>query len=647
MGDEREETLGWADELRGLSLVDQRRFLARVQRWLPTISGAMAALYGDEAEWLSDQLLRLAARAAVTRKLPLRILDAERETNPDWFQSPDRVGYVAYTEQFGPTINDVAERTTYLEEFGVTYLHLMNVLAARPAPNDGGFAVQDYRDVTASLGTIYDLEQLADRLRESGISLCIDFVMNHTAYEHEWAQMARSGSEAHRNFYLVFPDRELPNQYEETLPEVFPEMAPGNFTWDEQLNGWVWTTFNSYQWDLNYRNPQVLAEMFDIMLFLANMGVDVLRLDAVAFTWKRMGTNCQNQPEAHRIVQILRAMMAIATPAVLLKAEAIVGPRELTAYLGAHSRERAECQIAYHNQLMVMLWSALATRDAVLITESMSRLPATPRSAGWVSYIRCHDDIGWAVDDEDAAGVGISGIAHRRFLAEWYRGDFPGTFAHGASFSVNEETGDERTCGMTASLCGITDAVEQGDEVALDLGIRRMMLAYGVVASFGIPLVYMGDEVAMGNDFSYLTDSTKADDSRWMQRPAMDWERVERRHLENSVEQRVFNGLRELIDHRRSVLPLYQGGEVEILRVENHRVFAFVRRHPQHGVLLGLANFSEEYAHVSTNVFHRSGVAVNAPEILNSGVEVRGEGIVLPPLKLAWFTTDSVRRILP
>ena len=633
----------------GTDPLEQVRRGARAERWLPQALGPLKSLYGaDRVEAVAAELLAHALAAANERPAALRALDAEREVRSDWFQAPDRIGYVAYAERFGPTLADVAARTDYLAEIGITYFHLMKVLEPRPEPNDGGFAVLDYRRVDPGLGTNDDLRALTTTLRDRGISLCIDLVMNHTAREHEWACRARAGEQRYRDYFHCFPDRTQPDAFERSLPEVFPEFAPGNFTWDVDLNSWVWTTFNTYQWDLNYENPHVLIEMLDNMLYLANLGVDVLRLDAVAFTWKRLGTNCQNQPEAHLIVQVLRAFVSMAMPGVLLKAEAIVGPRELVAYLGAHELERAECHVAYHNQLMVMVWSALASRDAVLLRHAMRSLPATPHDAGWVTYVRCHDDIGWAVDDADASAAEVSGTMHRRFLAEFYRGDFPGTFARGASFSVNVETGDERTCGMAASLCGITDALERADGTALEYGVNRLLLAYGIAASFGIPLLYMGDELALGNDPDYTHELRHADDSRWMHRPRMNWDLAARRLEAGSPQQAVFDGIRNIFAIRSRTMPLSQGGGVEMLDPGDHRVFAFLRTHPRHGRLLGLANMSETTVLLGADVLDRADLGRGCTELLaGDRVRVSQHQIQLAPLTLAWFTLDATPRVLP
>ena len=625
----------------------QQLFTLRLRTALQDVVPILRSLYPNyPTETLLGSLAGVASAAAVSRKAALRRRDMERLVDPLWFQAPDAVGYVAYAEQFGPTLGDVAKRADYLSELGVKYFHLMNVIKARSEPNDGGFAVQDYRATSEERGTIDDLESLADTLRDRNVSLCIDLVMNHTAAEHEWAVAARAGNAKYRDYYLVYPDRTEPDAFEMNLPEVFPEMAPGNFTWNTDLNGWVWTTFNTYQWDLNYENPDVLVEMFDIMCFLGNRGVESLRLDAVAFTWKRLGTNCQNQPEAHLIVQVLRALMGAVAPSVLLKAEAIVGPRELTTYLGAHSNgvhqsEFAECQLAYHNQLMVNIWSSLASGDAVLMSQAMRALPQTPSTAGWGTYVRCHDDIGWAIDDADASAVGVNGAEHRRFLAAFFRGDFPGSFAHGVPFSANAETGDERTCGMAAALTGISHARSTADTAGLSYGIKRLLLAYGIAASFGMPLIYMGDELALGDDVSYLADPTRADDSRWRQRPAMDWQTAEKRLLCGTVEEAVFGGLQSLLKVRTATPQLHQGGLTYVLDVSERSIFAFAKRHPRHGVLLGLANVGEHHVNITRSAVDWAGLTGDTHNALGDTARFVGGRIEIEPLSLAWFVNAA------
>jgi amylosucrase len=585
----------------------------------------------------------MALDAAQVRRPSLRRLDIERETDPAWFQRPDMIGYVAYADLFGGTLKGVAGHLDYLADLKVSYLHLMKVLRAREGANDGGYAVLDYCDVDPALGTWSDLEYLADELHDRGVSLCLDLVMNHTAREHEWAEKARAGSARHRDYYLVFPDRTLPDQYEQTLPEVFPEMAPGNFIWDAELAAWVWTTFNTYQWDLNYANPDVLAEMLGVMLTMANAGIDVLRLDAVAFTWKRLGTNCQNQPEAHLIAQVYRALLAIAAPAVLLKAEAIVAPSDLLPYLGVHHLQRDECHLAYHNQLMVNLWSSLAAGDAALACAALENLPPTPSTATWVNYVRCHDDIGWAIADSDAEAVGVTGHGHRDFLARFYRGDFWGSFADGVPFSSNPDAGDERTCGSAAALCGVGKAIAAGDADALELALRRLELVYGVMFAFpGIPLVYMGDELALDNDRAYLDDPEKADDSRWIHRPAMPWSLAAQRSVEGTVEHRVYSTIREYVELRCNEPAMSAGGELWVQPYPDTAVLGWVRRHPFHGRFVGLANFANREARVPSESLRLAGLA--APQLLLGEPRFEGGELVLPPYGMSWYVdgTDGV-----
>src|SRR6185295_549142 len=332
---------------------------------------------------------------------------------------------------FAGDLKGVADRVDYLVELGVTYLHLMPLLKPRPAQNDGGYAIMDYRAVRSDLGSIDDLRELATVLRSHGISLTLDLVLNHVAAEHQWAKNARSGDPLYRQYFHMFADRELPDAYERTLPEVFPDFAPGNFSYDEESHSWVWTTFNTWQWDLNWHNPEVFYEFADLILWLANLGVECLRLDAIAFLWKRMGTNCQNQPEVHAITQALHALTRIAAPAVAFKAEAIVGPRDLVQYLGTGRHAGKVSDLAYHNSLMVQIWSMLATGNTILARHALRALPATPATGTWITYVRGHDDIGWAIDDSDAYAAGVTGPGHRQFLSDWYAGTFPGSWSDG------------------------------------------------------------------------------------------------------------------------------------------------------------------------------------------------------------------------
>jgi amylosucrase len=616
-------------------------FAVRLERFFTELRDPLVALYGaDErfpAQWTA--LLDAIAQTAAQRPEELRVLDHEREITTDWLHREQAVGYVAYTDRFAGTLPGVRERLGYLRELGVSYLHLMPLLQARPEPNDGGYAVADYGAVEAALGTMDDLRALADDLRAAGMALCIDVVLNHTAREHPWAQAAIAGDERMRAFYRTFPDRSEPDAYERTLPEVFPDIAPGNFTWVPELDRWVWTTFNAYQWDLDYENPEVFVAMAEVVLGLAAAGVDVLRLDAVPFMWKRLGTNCQNQPEVHQLLQALRAVMRIAAPGVAFKAEAIVSPGDLVAYLGVGRHEGKECDLAYHNVLMVLLWSALASGRVALLTQTLHAMPRVPRGAGWVTYVRCHDDIGWAITEEDAAAVGEDGFLHRRFLADFYAGEFPGSFARGARFQWNPRTGDARTSGTAASLCGLEQALASGDTVAVDLAVRRVLLLYALAfAHGGMPLIYMGDELGLRNDPAWADDPAHADDNRWMHRPPMDWEAAGRRHDPATVEGRLWAGLQRLVAARRASRAVHSQGDGEVFWTGNDHVFGLERRRAGQRLIV-LANFTAEPQAVHVGVIHGRGAHLDPAAAVPDGRELRveGEHLALAPYQFAWL----------
>ena len=615
-------------------------FLSRLDVLAFDIAEPLEHVYGATGgPGLVTRCVLDALDAAAARPAALRRLDRRREIDPGWFQRSRMIGYVCYADRFAGSLPGIRRHLGYLTELGVTYLHLMPLLRPRDGENDGGYAVADYGAVDPRIGTMTDLQALAGDLHERGIALCVDLVLNHTAREHEWARKVAAVDPAYREMYLVYPDRGQPDVYERTLPEVFPDMAPGSFTEVPGL-GWVWTTFHEYQWDLNYANPAVFSRMLGTMFSLANWGIDVLRLDAAPFLWKRMGTDCQNQPEAHLLIQAFRALTRLAAPGLALKAEAIVSPDMLVQYLGAHDRYRPECDLAYDNQLMVMLWSALAARDVRLAEGALTRRRPAPAPAAWVTYLRCHDDIGWAVSDADAAAAGLGGYAHRRFLNDFYAGRFPGSFARGALFQDNPATGDARISGSAASLCGIESALAAGDAGELTLAIRRLESMYAVVFSFGgIPLIYMGDELAMLNDPRWHEDPAHADDNRWMHRPPMDWGRAARRHIPDSLEGRVFTAIQHLIGARRSLLALRSGGTTEILPAGNRHVLAYRRAHPRSAPFLSLTNFSDAPQAVDDGIMARAGLREPRHAHSTAGeLSLHGGQIELPAWGFLWLT---------
>ena len=603
----------------------QTAFDARVEQWRPDLEACLGRLYGaDAAVGVADRLVALARAAHDARPDDLRALDERRLAEPDWFQRPAMIGYAAYADRFAGTLADVGRRASYLEDLGVGYLHLMPLLTPRPAPNDGGYAVQDYRSVREDLGTVEDLRALTSDLRERGISLCLDLVLNHVAREHAWAVAARAGDQEQRAYFHVFPDRGTPDAYEASLPEVFPDFAPGNFTWDDDLRGWVWTTFNDYQWDVNWANPSVLCEYADIIVGLANLGVEVFRLDAIAFLWKRMGTACQNQPEVHDLTQALRTVARMACPAVIFKAEAIVGPADLPAYLGVGAHAGKVSDLAYHNGLMVQIWSMLASGDARLASRALQQLPQPPSSTAWVTYVRCHDDIGWAISDEDCRAVGLDPWAHRRFLSEWYSGSFPGSWARGLVFQQNLVTGDRRISGSLASLAGL----EAGDPDAPG----RILLAHAIVLGFGgVPVLWMGDELGLLNDAGWADEPAHAADNRWVHRPRMPWPTPPDRHG-------ISAGLRDLVEVRRSLPHLHSASPTEIWDPRDPGVLLVVRRHPV-GPLLGAYNVTADERWVDADVLHWLGLHTPGlhDAIGDRQPELHEGAVRLAPYEAAWL----------
>lgn len=629
--------------------VHDELFELRLERWLPDCSAGLTEVYGAEAlPGLTERVVAVLREAHAARRPGLRRLDQRRLLRPDWFQAPGMLGYAAYTERFAGDLAGVREQVGYLEELGVTYLHLLPLLTPRPGDSDGGYAVADYRTVRADLGTNDDLAALADELHSRGISLCVDLVLNHVAREHEWAVRARAGEQRYRDFFRLFADRTGPDAYERTLPEVFPDFAPGSFTFDDELDAWVWTTFNSWQWDVDWSNPDVFVAYLEIVCHLANLGVDVLRLDAIAFLWKRLGTVCQNEPEVHAITRALRAALRVVAPGVLLKAEAIVGPRDLVPYLGTGRHHGKVSDLAYHNSLMVQVWSMLASRDVRLAVHALRQFDPVPTTTSWLTYLRCHDDIGWAVDDADAAAVGVDGHGHRGFLSDFYSGGFPGSFGRGLVFQHNEQTGDRRISGTAASLAGLDAALEQPDgpvrQAAVDDVVARLLLAHAVVMGFGgIPVLWSGDELALRNDRGWAQEPGHAGDNRWAHRPRLPWtmnlegEHATDRHDPTTVAGRVFQGLRRLAAARRGLVQLHASYPTDVLDPPDVGVLALLRRHPE-GPLLGLYNVTERPARVTGWLLGLHGLHRCVDVISGEAVETDDQGWVeLPPYGALWL----------
>ena len=514
----------------------------------------------------------------------------------------------------------------------------MPLLRPRDGDNDGGYAVADYRAVRPDLGTMDDLEDLAAQLHDSDMSLVLDLVLNHVAREHEWARRARAGE---RGLPRVLPRLPRPGRCPTPTSAPCPRSSPtsprATSPGTTSCEGWVWTTFNEFQWDVNWANPAVLREYAAIILELANRGVDVLRLDAIAFMWKRLGTDCQGEPEVHAITQVLRAVTRIACPSVAFLAEAIVAPTKLLAYLGTGPYTGKVSDLAYHNSLMVQIWSMLAARDVRLAVQALGSLPPKPPTATWLTYLRCHDDIGWAIMDEDAAAVGVTGHGHRSFLAHWYAGDFYGSPARGLVFQYNPETDDRRTSGSAASLIGLESAHSVAE---VDRAASALRLAHALVLGWGgIPVIWSGDELGQPNDPRWAAEPGHEDDNRWAHRPRLDWARAEERHDRGTVAGRVFGDLVELVAARARLVHLHGSVETTVGPVDDPGVLVTVREHPV-GRFVGVYNVTPETRVWPGWRVNELGVADARDEITGEALPWGGDGNVwLPPYAVLWLTT--------
>lgn len=560
-------------------------FAERVQTWPPYRQAALQArlrthgarlgalfcqLYPPEQypgtlTRLIDTLLsRLQSRSD-----DLFALDEHRIQNPDWFTQSNQMGYMAYTDRFAGTLRGVQSRIPHLRSLGVTYLHLLPFLKARQGDNDGGFAVASFTEIEPSLGTRDDLEALTAQLRTAGISLCSDIVLNHVADDHPWVQKAQAGDSHYREYFYLFKKRADVDAFETTLNQVFPETAPGNFTWNDATQEWVWTTFYPYQWDLNYRNPNVFIDMIDAMLDLANLGIEAFRLDSAGYLWKQLGTACMNLPQTHTVLQCLRACFDLAAPAVLLKAEAIVPTRDLPPYFGVGASYTPQCHLAYHSSLMTAIWLSIAEQSSDLLRRVIAGTPALPPASSWITYIRCHDDIGWNVLRPELSESGDHQFARLKAAARFMNGEDSASFSSGRAFQAAGSDRVHGSNGMTASLLGLEKADPEST-------LARLNLVFGLICTIGgLPVIYMGDEWAQGNA-EHLPDSTwAAEDGRRLQRPF--WDDALTHSTQSSLHQRQFAQLKGWQRLRAAHPELAAHQRLELLPCKDPHVIAFRR----------------------------------------------------------------------
>ncbi|MCI8698514.1 MAG: amylosucrase [Oscillospiraceae bacterium] len=565
-------------------------FQARLARHLDELRWLYMELYdnGDMFAELCGKLHQFASN----RPAALKKRDLEREADPEWYKSSGLTGMMLYIDNFAGDLDGVRKKLPYIEKTGVNLLHLMPFLDTVPGRSDGGYAVADFRSVRPDLGAMEDLEKLSAACHKKGVNVCMDFVMNHTSQDHAWAKKARQGDGEYMSRYFFYKDPAIPQEYEKTVPQVFPTTAPGNFTWLEDCGHYVMTSFYPYQWDLNYRNPRVFNEMMYNFLFLANKGMDMIRIDAVPYIWKELGTDCRNLPQVHTIVRMMRIIGEIVCPSVILLGEVVMEPVKVVPYFG--TVEKPECHLLYNVTTMCTTWHTVATKDTRLLRRQLDAVNALPKQYVFLNYLRCHDDIGWGLDYDTLKLWGIAEVPHKKFLSDWFQGLVPDSVSRGELYNADPASGDARQCGTTASLCGIEKAGFEGDADAMEKAVRFDITLHAMVfLQTGLPLLYSGDELAQVNDYSYKDDPNKAEDSRYLHRGRMRWELADHAGDPSTPEGRVFQGLRALGELRRTHRAFGAEADVWTLDTGDDGVLA-IGRYLDGQKIVGVFNFTPE-----------------------------------------------------
>lgn len=582
------------------------RFMANIS----AIQELYNALYGGHAYGKEsfDRLIRTITAAYTERSSALKAADAHKMEQGHWFLSNTIAGMSLYVDRFCGNLANLAGKLDYFEQLGVNFLHLMPVFQSPEGESDGGYAVSDFRKVDERFGSLDDLLQLQEKMHAAGMYLMVDIVLNHTSHHHDWAVKARQGDAWYQEYFYMYDDRRMPDLFEQSMPEVFPESAPGSFTYVPECGKWVMTVFHNYQWDLNYTNPHVFLSMLDNIFFYANLGIDILRIDAPAFIWKQLGTTCQNLPEAHTILRLIKQCVEVATPGMALLGEAIVAPHEIIKYFGTGTYTARECDFAYNATHMALQWDALASGNTAVMMTAQHAILKKPYGATWITYTRCHDDIGLGYDDYMIVNAGYNAYEHRKFLKEYYSGAYPGSAATGALFSVNPKTQDARISGSLASLCGLEHALKKNSGHETELAIRRILLMQA--HSFflgGVPMIFYGDELGYTNDYSYLDDPGKSYDNRWMHRPVINWEKNRLINEKGTIEHRIFTSTQRLLRIRRENDVIADRNNLTWLTPHNQHVAGYLRAWDDERVYC-LFNFSAQLQYITWYVFKEHGM---------------------------------------
>lgn len=567
----------------------EKIFAQRMEKHQDELRWLYMELYGNDAMYA--ELCEQMHEYYLKRSTELKKRDIKKEKNPDWFKEKEMLGMMLYIDNFAGNLKGVEKKLAYLKECNVNCLHLMPFLDTPKGKSDGGYAVADFRKVRPDLGTMKDLARLTEKCHENGMNVCMDFVMNHTSEEHEWAKRARAGEGEYMSRYFFYDNGDIPARYEETVPQVFPTTAPGNFTWLPEIGHYVLTTFYPYQWDLNYRNPRVFNEMMYNFLFLANQGMDIIRIDAVPYIWKELGTSCRNLKEVHTIVRMMRMIAEIVCPSEILLGEVVMEPEKVVPYFG--TVEKPECHMLYNVTTMATTWNSIATRDIRLLKKQMDIVSRLPKQYTFLNYLRCHDDIGWGLDFDTMKQWGMEEPSHKRYLNDYFTGKIAGSISRGELYNDDPVTQDARFCGTTASMCGIEAAGFEGNAEKMQTAIQEdLMLHAYMLTQSGIPMLYSGDELGQVNDYSYKDDAEKASDSRYLHRGAFLWELADKRKDLSTVQGQLFQMLNRLEQIRRQENVFSQEAEVYTYDVHNDSILGILREYKGER-FIALFNFSE------------------------------------------------------
>ncbi len=597
------------------------------------------ARHFDELRWLYMELYDNSSMFAelcdnmerfyTERSADLKRMDKKRETDTDWYRKNDMLGMMFYIDNFAGNLKGVQSKLDYIEHCKVNYIHLMPFLDTTEGRSDGGYAVSDFRKVQEKLGTMEDLERLTAACHKKGINVCMDFVMNHTSEDHEWAKRARAGEGEYMSRYFFYDNPDIPSQYEKTVPQVFPTTAPGNFTWLDDIKHYVMTTFYPYQWDLNYKNPRVFNEMMYNFLYLTNKGIDIIRIDAVPYIWKELDTQCRNLAQVHTIVRMMRMIGEIVCPSVLLLGEVVMEPEKVVPYFG--TVEKPECHMLYNVTTMATTWHTVATRDVRLLKKQLDIVNALPKEYVFLNYLRCHDDIGWGLDYDTLKTEGFEQRSHKQYLNDYFQGFAGESNSRGELYNVDPVTGDARFCGTTASMCGIEKAgFEQNDEaMERAIGFDVMLHAYMFMQS-GIPVLYSGDEIGQVNDYTYKEDPNKVADSRYIHRGKMNWTLAKNVANPETVEGKLFARLEQLIEIRKREKAFVSNADTWTIDTGDTAVLC-IGRYFEGNKIIGLFNFSEfeKRARISQkdDVF----------EDLITGQQMKLQEVTVPPYGFYYF----------